>query len=137
MRSGGGDRRQVTGGRVGRGPGQAPLAAAPLQRRLDGQRRDGRGRHHRLLLAGGAEAEEPLLLRRLQGVGQQVLVVLGADEARVAILLQEQVVDVLGGAVERVPVRMFHLLLDQVHRPPVDIDLARRSRCQKLSISFK
>ena len=120
-------------GGIWRRPRQTPLAPAPLQRRLHRQRHDDRSGHHRLLLAGGAEAEEALLLRRLQGVGQKVLVVFRADETRVAVLLQQQVVHVLRCPVKGEPVRLFHLLLHPVHRTAIDVDLARRSRRQKFS----
>ena len=59
---------------------------------------------------------------------------LRADETRVAVLLQQQVVDVLSRTVECVPVGVLHLVLDQVHGPAVDVDLARRPRGQKLSV---
>ena len=74
----------------------------------------------------------PFLLRRLEGVEEELAVVFGADESRVAVLFEEEVVDVFGGPVEGEPRRPAHFLLDAVHRPAVDVDLARRSRRQKL-----
>lgn len=69
----------------------------------------------------------PFLLGRLEGVEEELAVVFGADEPGVAVLLEEEVVDVLRGLVEGEPGRASHLLLDPVHRPPVDVDLARGS----------
>lgn len=71
-------------------------------------------------------------MRRLESVGEQLLVVLGADEARVAVLLEQQVVHVLGGLVEREARRPPHLALHALHRAPVDVDLARGPRRQEL-----
>lgn len=135
MRGGGTGQRQMSD-RIGGRSGQTALAAAPLKRCLRRQRNDGRRRHHRLLLARRSETEKPFLLAGLEGVSQKVLVVFGADEARVAVLLEQEVVDVLGGSVEREPAGMFHLVLHQVHRPAVDIDLARCSRRQEFLVDF-
>ena len=66
-------------------------------------------------------------------MGQQTLVVFGADEARVAVLLEQQVVDVLGRRVEGEAARMLHLALHRLHGAAVDVDLARRPRRQKLA----
>ena len=74
----------------------------------------------------------PFLLGRLQGVGEQRLVVFWAHEARVAVLLEQKIVHVLSGRVEREPGRTAHQQRHLVHRAPVNVDLARSSRSQKL-----
>lgn len=72
----------------------------------------------------------------MESIGQQLFIMIGADKSRVAVLFQQQVVNVLGGLVESEAGRSFHLVLNDIHCPPIDIDLARGSRCQKFPFVF-
>jgi len=64
-----------------------------------------------------------LLLAGCDGVGQQELEVLRPDEPRVAIFLEQQVVDVLGRNLEGEPAGRVHGLLGGLHGLAVDVDL--------------
>jgi hypothetical protein len=59
--------------------------------------------------------------------------VLRANEARVAVLFQQQSVHVVTGVVEGEAGRCFQFALRPLHRFAVDVDLARRPRSQKLT----
>lgn len=89
---------------------------------------------HMILMKNDDEyrpTNSPFLLTWLQSIGQQLFVMIGAYKTWVAILFQEQIVNVLSGFVESESRRTFHLVLDDIHCPTIDIDLARSSRCQK------
>ena len=57
----------------------------------------------------------------------------GAEEARVAVLLQQQLVYVIGGVVEREAIRVRHHRLRLLHRLAIDVDLARSAGTKKLT----
>jgi hypothetical protein len=76
-------------------------------------------------------------VRGLHPSGQQGFVVLGANEVRVAVLFQQQVVHVLAGAVEGEARRRFQLRLSFFHCLAVNVDLARRTRRQELAARAK
>lgn len=60
----------------------------------------------------------------------------GADEARVAVLLEEQPVNVVGGVVEGVTRTASEALRHAIGRRAVDVDLARRTGLQELPAKF-
>lgn len=84
------------------------------------------------LLGWASEAEKPFLLRWLYGVRQEILVMLRADEAWIAIFLQQQRVHMLRSDVKCEPRRCLQALLNLFHGLAVNVDLARRSGLQKL-----
>ena len=58
---------------------------------------------------------------------------LRAQEPRVAVLLEQQFVDVVGGRVERVAVGIRHPRLSLLHGLAVYVDLTRCAGAQKFS----
>lgn len=66
-------------------------------------------------------------------LSQQPLEVVGANEARVAVLLQQQPVHVVGGMVQCVPRAGPQPLGHSLGCRAVDVDLARRAGFQELS----
>ena len=70
---------------------------------------------------------------RIDGVTKDALVVLGSDEPRVAVLLQEQEVDVAGCDLKGVPGRVLHGSLCGLHGFAVDVDFGLGSRGKKFA----
>lgn len=64
---------------------------------------------------------------------KKVLIMLRSDEPRVAILLQEQRVDVFLGSVKSEACWIFHFLLYLLHSLSVDVNFTRSPWRQKLS----
>lgn len=58
-------------------------------------------------------------------------------KSRVAVFLQEKSVDVLSGAIEREPRRIFYFLVYLLHRFPIDVDFTGSSGGKKLSVKSK
>lgn len=77
------------------------------------------------------------LLVHVAALGQQALEVVGAHEARVAVLLEQQPVHVVGGVVQRVPRPAADALRHALRRRAVDVDLARRAGLQELPASWQ
>lgn len=90
-----------------------------------------------LLLRLPTKAKESLLRGRLNGIRHEILIVLGADKARIAILLQQQRVDVLGCNVEGESWRGLEALLDLLHCLAIDVDLAGCARLEEFSVEAR
>lgn len=86
------------------------------------------GCHFLLGSANAAKVKKPLLVRRLNAGVQQAFVVLGSNKSWVAVLLQQQHVNVLRGRVEGEPRWVFQAPEHALHGLAVNVYLARCSR---------
>lgn len=89
------------------------------------------------LLCRPTKAEKSLLLRRLNGICQEILVVLGADESWIAIFLQQKRVHMLRGNIKCKAWRCLEALLYLFHRLAINVDLTGRARLEKFSAQKK
>lgn len=78
-----------------------------------------------------------LLIARIDRVGGQGFVVFGADEARVAVLLEQERVHVLRGHLEGVAIRVLYGLFRRFHGLTINVDLCLCSGREKLAASRK
>lgn len=84
------------------------------------------------LLGWASEAEKSFLLGGLYGGRQEILIMFRADEAWIAIFLQQKRVHVFRSNVKCEPRRCLQALLNLFHGFAVNVDLARCSGLQKL-----